>query len=244
MPKISIIIPTYNQAEYIEETIQSIQDQTFKDWELIIVDDGSTDQTKEILNKYAFHQFPNIHVFYKENGGTGTALNLGFSKAQGMYYTWIASDNGLYPNALEELNNYLDNHPNCNVVYSECDVVLMDKEGKNKISKHSIKKELHSMQWNPWKFFECYNIGIVWLWRKIVHTQFQKGPCEDYLFFCDLTLNGYGNTFRFFDKNLGWFRRHNKNISARLSREGYKYTKELIKKMTDKRNNTFPKGVI
>jgi len=99
---ISIVMPTYNDAPYLKSAIDDILAQTYENFELIIVDDGSTDYTSTILENYA-KQDKRIQIFTKKNGGTGSALNLGFLKANGEFGTWASSDDNKVPHFLESL---------------------------------------------------------------------------------------------------------------------------------------------
>lgn len=89
-PKVSGIVPAYNAEDYIGETIQSVMEQSYGNWELLLVDDGSTDRTKEVIQKYL--DDPRIKYFYKKNGGQGSARNLGIKKAQGDYLAFLDAD--------------------------------------------------------------------------------------------------------------------------------------------------------
>jgi len=82
-PKVSVIIPTYNCARYIPEAIESVLNQTYKDFEIIVVDDGSTDNTKEVLNRYIIENL--IKYIYQNNQGPGAARNTGIKAAKGEY---------------------------------------------------------------------------------------------------------------------------------------------------------------
>lgn len=90
-PKYSIIVPIYNSAHSLEKCIQSILNQTFSDFELLLINDGSTDATQEICNEYA-SQDPRIKVFHKENGGVSSARNLGLNFASGYWVTFCDAD--------------------------------------------------------------------------------------------------------------------------------------------------------
>ena len=90
-PLISIIVPVYNIKEYIERCVKSITDQTYKNLEIILVDDGSTDGTEKILDELA-EKDARIKVFHKENGGSSSARNLGITKATGEYIGFADSD--------------------------------------------------------------------------------------------------------------------------------------------------------
>ena len=86
-PRISIIIPTFNRAWSLPRTIASVLNQTSKDWELIIVDDGSTDDTTGVIKEYLTDT--RVRYFKKENGGVGTARNFGIAKASNQLLTFL-----------------------------------------------------------------------------------------------------------------------------------------------------------
>ncbi|WET01227.1 glycosyltransferase family 2 protein [Flavobacterium sp. YJ01] len=88
---VSIIVPCYNQAQYLEEALQSIFDQTYENWECIIVNDGSLDNTEEIVKKWIIKD-SRFKYFYKENGGLSSARNLGLENAKGEYIQFLDSD--------------------------------------------------------------------------------------------------------------------------------------------------------
>jgi len=108
-PKISIIVPVYNVEEYITECIDSILSQTYKDCELILVDDGSSDNSGKICDEYALKD-NRIKVIHKENGGLSSARNAGIDVAKGEYITFIDSDdvllnNDIYDKIIKVFNN-------------------------------------------------------------------------------------------------------------------------------------------
>src|SRR5699024_4081686 len=89
-PLVSVILPVYNAEDYISDAIQSVLNQTYTDWELIVVDDGSTDQTKKVINP--FLEDDRIRYFYQENGGQGSARNKGIERAKGIYLALLDAD--------------------------------------------------------------------------------------------------------------------------------------------------------
>lgn len=91
MPKISIIVPVYNVEKYLRKCIDSILNQTFKDFELILIDDGSTDESGKICDEYNLKD-NRIKVIHKENGGLSSARNAGLDIAQGEYIGFVDSD--------------------------------------------------------------------------------------------------------------------------------------------------------
>jgi glycosyltransferase involved in cell wall biosynthesis len=97
--KVSILMPVRNEEKYIEESVQSILNQTYKNYELIIVDDGSTDDTLDILKKY--NSFSNITVFPTSGIGKNAALNLAFKNSTGRYICYFAGDDVMYPDSIE-----------------------------------------------------------------------------------------------------------------------------------------------
>ena len=91
MPKVSIIVPVYNVEEYLERCLDSLVNQTLKDIEIIIVNDGSTDGSKEKIQKY-INKYKNIVYLEKENGGLSSARNYGIPYAKGEYIGFVDSD--------------------------------------------------------------------------------------------------------------------------------------------------------
>lgn len=102
MIKISVIIPVYNVEKFISKCLDSIVNQTLKDIEVIVVNDGSPDNSQKIIDKYA-KKYSIIKSYIKENGGQGSARNLGLEKANGEYISFVDSDDWLDLNALEEM---------------------------------------------------------------------------------------------------------------------------------------------
>lgn len=101
-PRISVVMPVYNVERYLDETLKSLKDQTFKDFEIICVDDSSTDRSLAILKKYA-QKDKRFVILSQKNAGAGAARNYGFSKAKGEYVIFLDSDDLFSPNLLEKL---------------------------------------------------------------------------------------------------------------------------------------------
>ncbi len=99
--KVSVIIPCYNQALFLPKAIASLQAQTLEDWECIIVDDGSTDNTAEVASNLAL-QDSRIRLLQKVNGGSASARDLGLRNAQGEYIQFLDADDTIAPNKLEQ----------------------------------------------------------------------------------------------------------------------------------------------
>lgn len=98
---ISVIVPVYNVVKYLDKCIQSIINQTNRDWELLLVDDGSTDGSSDICEKYNKDD-SRIVVFHKENGGVSSARNLGLENAKGDYVIFVDGDDWIEPTLFED----------------------------------------------------------------------------------------------------------------------------------------------
>lgn len=107
-PKVSIIIPVYNGSNYVEYAIESALNQTYKNIEIIVVNDGSNDgdKTREIVKSFG----KKVKYFEKENGGVSTALNYGIKKMIGEYFSWLSHDDLYLPNKVESQIDYLINN--------------------------------------------------------------------------------------------------------------------------------------
>ncbi len=123
--KVSIVLPVYNQADLLEEAIKSVLAQTYQNFELIIVNDGSTDNIKPILDKYA--ECPRILILTQENQKLPKALTNGFSYATGEFHTWTSADNIMLPQQLEEQVRFLQENLDADMVY--CNYEAIDDRG-------------------------------------------------------------------------------------------------------------------
>ena len=100
--KVSVVVPVYNLEDYIEKCIQSILDQTYKNYELILVDDGSTDHSYDMCQKYS-ESYDNIFAYSQENGGPNAARLTGVENSTGEYILFVDGDDWIESNMLEEL---------------------------------------------------------------------------------------------------------------------------------------------
>jgi len=116
-PIVSVIVPAYNAEKFVAETIKSVQAQTYSNWEMIIVDDGSTDQTASII-KQACQKDTRIHYYYQTNGKQGKARNLAIKHAKGKYLAFIDADDLWHPQKLEKQIHVFDHIPEVDLVYT------------------------------------------------------------------------------------------------------------------------------
>ncbi|MEH2075417.1 MAG: glycosyltransferase family A protein [Nostoc sp.] len=115
IPEISIVICTYDRDKYLDNGINSVINQTFKDWELIIVDDGSQDNTFEVVNTYV-QKFNNIRYLKHQNKKQCYAKNAGIQASFGRYITFLDSDDAYQPNHLESRIEYMKLHPEVDLI--------------------------------------------------------------------------------------------------------------------------------
>lgn len=129
MPKVSVIIPTYNCAHYLGNAIESVLRQTFTDYEVIIVDDGSTDNTREVVERFIAQHPSRIRYIYQPHQERSMARNRGIQAASGEYIAFLDADDEWLPQKLERQVPILDENRKVGLVCSN--VVLMDKEGRD-----------------------------------------------------------------------------------------------------------------
>ena len=125
MYKVSVIIPTYQSGRFISQAIDSVLTQTYKDFEIIIVDDGSTDNTHEVINKYATDE--RIRYYYQTNNGPAAARNLGIRMSSGENIAFLDADDLWLPAKLEKQIKLLEDYPAIDLVF--CDAYIFDETG-------------------------------------------------------------------------------------------------------------------
>ncbi len=117
-PLVSIVLPTYNGSRFLEQSVQSCLDQNYSNWELIIVDDASTDETPSLIARYLKSDVRIHGERHERNRKLPAALNTGFSQVKGDYLTWTSDDNCYRPEALSDMVAFLEDHPEVDVVYA------------------------------------------------------------------------------------------------------------------------------
>ena len=143
-PLVSIITPSYNSSNYLDTFFVSIMNQDYSNYEIIFINDGSTDDTKSkaLMYKKKFENAGKRFVYLEQaNGGQAKAMNLGFPYIEGKYFIWPDSDDELYPNNISEKVDYMESHPNIALVMSKADYT--DEEGNilNCLERHQKKHD-------------------------------------------------------------------------------------------------------
>jgi len=115
--KVSIVIPVYNSEAFLRESLESVLNQTYKNLEIIAIDDGSTDNSLEILYKYS----DKVQIISQQNQGLAAALNNGIKKITGRWFKWFSPDDILYPHTIETLVSKAKQLPENSIIYSNWD---------------------------------------------------------------------------------------------------------------------------
>lgn len=138
-PLVSIITPTYNRADFIEQAVNSVLAQTYANFELLIVDDGSTDNTRNLLEPALADS--RVRYFSQENQGQSIARNLALSKAKGDFVCFLDSDNYWPAEKLEQQVGLFREHPDCDVIYG--DIIVIDEKDREVSRKNMTRYSGH-----------------------------------------------------------------------------------------------------
>lgn len=137
MPIVSIIIPCYNQAKYLSETLDSVLAQTYQDWECIIINDGSSDSTEDIAKKYCAEDSRFFYI-YQDNQGVVAARNNAISQSHGKYLLPLDGDDMIHKRYIEEAVKVIERDPKLKLVCCECEYIG-DKTGRIELPKYSLE---------------------------------------------------------------------------------------------------------
>ena len=205
-PNVSVCIPTYNRKDYLKETLESVFAQTYEDYEIVIVDDGSTDGTEEMIQHI---NFP-IRYYWQENTGDAAARNKLIELAQAKYITFIDSDDLLMPNALERMMEVMTREKDDVVVYGQ--YLRIDQNG-NVYGKCKRKLRSGSVTRHLFQDIFIHSSGSIFPRRVFKDTAFDISlkVCSDYDLWLRLSLK-----YRFIALTNPTFkrRRHSANLST------------------------------
>ena len=187
---ISVIVPVYMTEMYLDDCLQSIVDQTYRNLEIILIDDGSTDQCPQICDKWA-EKDPRIIVIHKENGGVSSARNAGIERAQGRYIVFIDSDDLLSPLYIEYLYRALcDTEADISECRYSRRLDLLEKPSPRTTMPQPVLQTAEEAL-RAWSFPESDELNLV-VWNKMYRSELVRDVCfseefngpEDVLFTC------------------------------------------------------------
>lgn len=220
MPVVSVLMPVYNADKYVKEAINSILNQTYKDFELVVLNDASSDSSKDII-----HSFQDARIRYienEQNGGLSFSRNRLLSEATGQYIAWLDADDIAYPARLEEEVRFLDEHKEHAMVASWAR--LIDAEGRP--TGNFIKSYIPDAYLSALLLFVNYFVqSSVMIRRRFlpdVHYRPEFPPTEDYELWVRIAAN---HPVAILDKTLVDYRIHTTNISSTQQQKSEKAVK-------------------
>lgn len=210
-PAVSVVIATYNRARFLPETIESVLQQRFRDFELIVVDDGSTDETQQVLKSYG----DQIRSFYQENRGPSAARNFGIRSARGRWISIQDSDDLCTPDHLGVLFGFAEKNPDCGMVFANGAYLAGPEHNRETIIPEEKSRCLAQQ---GVKLVDLFDKSIVRLQAALISREYLEaiGGLDENLHICmDLDL-----AFRLFmrypvtylDRVVFLYRKHEGNI--------------------------------
>ena len=227
-PLVSIVMPVYNGERFLEETINSILNQTFKNFELIIINDGSQDNTLKIIKKHRDDRI--VLINNKKNLGSTDSINIGLKIAKGKYIASCNSDDVSHSKRIEVEFNYLEKHPDIFLVGTSA--VFIDEAG-NEIRRFRKYDDYELLAWRLRKSCSIIYPSIMFRNQGFILDK-DFGGATDYNFYYTLLLNGKRLT------NLPYFlvkyRVHPRNMTVYNNKKQEEMAKKVIenfKKLPD-----------
>lgn len=215
-PLVDIILPNYNKGQYLEEAISSVINQTYKNWQLYIIDDNSTDNSLEILNK--FSDIKKIKIIkLNKNKGPSFCRNYAMRISNSSYISFIDSDDTWFNQKLMLQINFMKNN---NFQFTYTDYVPFFEKNKNKKFKKRTFLKDH-FDYNMFTRNSSINTTTMIIKRSILsHHRFRKIKlCEDYLFKCQILKDN--NIARKLNESLAYYRILNKSRSSQRLKNIY-----------------------
>jgi glycosyltransferase involved in cell wall biosynthesis len=213
-PLVSIVTPAYNGENYLDETIRSVVAQTYPNWELIIVDDGSKDRTAEIVKAWAAKD-ARIQYVYQENQRMASARNNGIKHAKGKYVAFLDHDNIFLPKKLELQVAHLEAHPEIGVSYAK--IFHFYHPDTKTLYENRNEKPLAEDQFRDLLHRNAINVLSVLVRKEYFdkYGAFQQGwkACDEHYVWINLAEHDV--RFGFLPETVGLLRLHKKNDSAR-----------------------------
>ena len=178
-PQISVILPVYNAQSYLRESIESMLNQSFENFELIMINDGSTDDSLKIMQSYAD---PRIHIINQDNAGLPISLNRGINQARGQYIARQDADDISLPERLAKQVAYLDAHPQCALLGTWAQILVENTPTDRFLSHPHVNGDIQLKL----LFFNCFVHSSVMIRKSALEIsglypeEKEKFPPEDY----------------------------------------------------------------
>lgn len=228
MPKVSVIVPNYNHAPYLEQRIESILNQTFQDFELILLDDCSNDNSVEVLKRYADHpKLSHLVINEQNSGSTFKQWDKGIALSKGEY-VWIAeSDDVADLFFLETISNLIKNQPDIGLAYTQSR--LIDSKG-NVTYEQGVGTDGSTKKYSGIEFIRKKLLfsNVIWnasmmIFRKSLYENIDKSQflnmkyCGDWFFYT--LISEHSNVLEI-NQVLNNFRVHSQNVSTKAESNG------------------------
>ena len=228
--KFSIITPSLNQGRFIRDCIESVRAQGGVDWEHIVIDAGSTDETISVLKEY-----PHLKWISEPDQGMSDGINKGFLKAEGDWVMWLNGDDYLLPDTLAKVAAFTAKNVQADIIYGEC--IFVDES--KKILRHRWE---HEFDFSILLFYGCYIPSTsTFIRRNVIAAgellQTDYRVCMDFEYYVRLSERGF--RFKFLPAPLACFRWHPTNTSmvhaTRRSQERIRVQQEYLLRQGRKR---------
>lgn len=232
--RISIIIPVYNCEKYLNRCLDSVLNQTYNELEIILVNDGSTDKTSDICDKYKVKD-ERIKVIHKENGGVSSARNVGISESSGEYIMFLDSDDWIESNMVEKMYNHISRYDDIDMVMCGCCLEFSSKEKnildiklKNK-TYNSLEEYLKEFSYYRDKGVFGYSVNKIFRSSIIKNNQvlFKKYSIAEDLFFL-YDLLPYCNKIKVIEDSLYHYMHENQHSLSKSNKEDSLYIINLF----------------
>ena len=224
---VSVIIPVYNSEKFLQDCIDSILNQTYENIEVIAIDDGSDDNSLQILKQNS----EKITVIHQKNAGLAAALNVGVSKMHGTWFKWFSPDDIMYNDAIETLVNTADQLEENTIVYSNWDI-MNDFDNKIRSITESNYNELNKFNFNI-RILDKQQINVntclipATLFKKECNfTSLENQSAIDYDFFLRSAIL-FETKYYLIEKPLIKYRIHSEQMSRKSIMENLEYLKKI-----------------
>ncbi|HEY0744940.1 MAG TPA: glycosyltransferase family 2 protein [Chryseosolibacter sp.] len=225
-PLVSIIMPVFNGASFLAQAIQSVLNQTYTKWELLVINDGSTDDSQHII-----HSFPDerIRYFSQDNKGVSAARNVGLAEMKGQYFCFLDADDVLPPDSVAVRIKHFEKNPGIGFVDGAVRITSEDLKNTLRFYKPSFRGNPHRelMKLNG----TCF-VGPSWMVKKTA-DQYQMDEAlrhgEDLMFY--IAISYQGGIYDYVDQEILLYRQHSSSAMRNLEglHKGYRVMYEKLK---------------